>query len=416
MSCPVQHNADGVPYVHAVVQDVQGDRERLYQEGPVTRVELPGGVRAWATTHHAASRDAFNDPRLVKSVDYWADYQSGRVPEGWPPMGTIPTDNRNMLALDGAAHRRMRKLTSSPFSARRVERLRPRIARITERALDALAAGAHEPQDLRADFTFRVPMGVIGELYGVAEAEYEHLGDMYTKLFSGITEEGEHLQIYGALFQFFAELVARKRERLDVDDDFTTDLIKGEEGDALTDTEIVITLLTVVAAGHETTVNLLNNVVRALLKHPDQFDRLRKGDLTWDQVIEETLRYDPPNNAMMFRFATEDVTYGDVTIGKGDAVLVHLGAAGRDREEFGTDPHPSEFAPDRSQGRHITFGYGPHICPGASLSRVEAQVILPMLFERFPDLRLAVPDEELVVHTSLAVNSLKEFPVVLRPR
>ncbi len=416
MPCPVQHTPDGIPLVHAVPDDVQADRERLHLAGPVTRVELPGGVRAWATTHHEVSRATLNDPRFVKSVDHWDDYQSGRVPEGWPLMGTIPTDNSNMLAQDGAAHRRMRRLTASPFSARRVERLRPRIEEITARALDALEPRSHEPLDLKSEFTFRVPMGVIGELYGVAEDEYAQLGEMYAKLFSGTTEEGEHLRIYGALFQFFAELVARKRASLDEHDDFTADLLRaGEGGDSLSDTEVTITLLTVVAAGHETTVNLLNNVVRALLAHPDQFALLRAEKVTWEQVVEETLRYDPPNNVMMFRFATEDVEVGGQTIRRGEALMTHYGAATRDRAEFGDDPDPSVFDPQRARGRHITFGYGPHICPGAPLSRLEAGIILPMLFERYPDLRLAVPDEELRVQSALSVTSLSEFPVVLRP-
>ena len=413
MSCPF-HTADGVPLVHAVPEDVQADRERLYQEGPVTRVELPGGVRAWATTHQEASKATLNDPRFVKSVKHWADYQEGRVPEGWPLMGTIPTDDTNMLALDGAPHRRLRQLTASPFSARRVERLRPRIERITARALDRLEARASEPLDLKSEFTFRVPMAVIGELYGVSEAEYENLGEMYAKLFSGTTEEGEHVQIFNTLFQYFSEMVARKRATLDEHDDFTTDLIRAGEGeDGLSDAEITITLLTVVAAGHETTVNLLTNVVRALLKHPEHLERLRKGELTWEAVVEETLRYDAPNNLMMFRFATEDIEVEGQTIKKGEAVLTHYGAATRDRAEFGEDT--DVFNPDRDKGRHISFGYGPHICPGAPLSRLEAGIILPMLFERFPDLKLAVPDEELVVVSALSVNSLKEFPVLLRP-
>ncbi|MFY7070513.1 cytochrome P450 family protein [Nocardiopsis changdeensis] len=413
MSCPF-HAADGVPLIHAVPEDVQADRERLYQEGPLTRVELPGGVRAWATTHHEVSKATLNDPRFVKSVDHWADYQEGRVPEGWPLLGTIPTDNTNMLALDGAPHRRLRQLTASPFSARRVERLRPRIERITARALDALEPRASQTLDLKSEFTFRVPMAVIGELYGVSEAEYENLGEMYAKLFSGTTEEGEHLRIYHTLFQYFGELVARKRATLDEHDDFTADLIRAsEDGEGLTDMEITLTLLTVVAAGHETTVNLLTNVVRALLRYPEQLERLRKGEVTWDAVVEETLRYDPPNNLMMFRFATEDIEIEGQTIKKGEALLTHYGAASRDRAEFGDDPEV--FDPDRGKGRHISFGYGPHICPGAPLSRLEAGIILPMLFERFPDLRLAVPDEELVVASALSVNSLKEFPVVLRP-
>ncbi len=264
MPCPVQHNADGIPLVHAIPDDVQADRERLHQEGPLTRVELPGGVMAWATTHHEVSKQTLNDPRLVKSVDHWADYQNGVVTKEWPLMATIPTDGVNMLALDGDAHRRLRTLTAAPFSARRVERLRPRIERLTALYLDALEERAHEPQDLKSLFTFKVPIGVIAELYGIEEKEGVDLGEMYAKLFSGTTEPGEHIEIYGALFQFFTEVVARKRATLDECDDFTADLIRtGSEGeDGLDDMEIVVTLLTVVAAGHETTVNLLTNAAK----------------------------------------------------------------------------------------------------------------------------------------------------------
>ena len=416
MSCPLQRNADGFPVLHAVPEDVQADRERLYQEGPLTRVELPGGVIAWATTHHEVSRLTLNDPRLVKSVDHWADFQNGVVTEEWPLMATIPTDGTNMLALDGEAHRRLRSLTAGPFSARRVERLRPRIERLTARCLDTLEDKAHQVQDLKSAFTFKVPMGVIGELYGIEESEYAHLGRMYAKLFSGTTEPGEHIEIYGDLFQFFTDVVARKKANLDECDDFTADLLRTglESEDGLSDMEVIVTLLTVVAAGHETTVNLLTNVVRALLDHPEQHERLKKGELGWEQVIEETLRFDPPNNVMMFRFATEDVEVAGQTIKKGEALLTHYGAATRDRAEFGDDVHV--FDPARTKGRHISFGYGPHICPGAPLSRLEANIILPMLFERFPDLRLAVADEELQVVAALSTNSLKEFPVILRPK
>lgn len=414
MSCPM-YTSDGARLIHAVPEDVQADREGLFAEGPLTRVELPGGVRAWATTRHDVTKSVLNDPRFVRNTDHWEDFRNGTVTESWPLMGTIPRDDTNMLALDGAPHRRMRKLTSSPFSARRVERLRPDIERITDQALDRLEARASRPLDLRSEFTFKVPMTVIGELYGVEGEEYEQLGDMYARLFSGTTEEGEHLRIYGALYQFFDELVARKRADLDNCDDFTADLIRAtEKGEQpLTDEEAVVTLITVVAAGHETTVNLLNNTVRALLAHPEEHAGLRRGEYTWEQVVEETLRYDAPNNLLMFRFATEDVAVGGVTIKKGEAVLSHYGASAKDRAEFGEDA--DVFDPGRTHGRHITFGYGPHICPGAPLSRLEAGIILPKLFERFPDLRLAVPDEELEVATALSVNSLKELPVLLLP-
>jgi cytochrome P450 len=170
-----------------------------------------------------------------------------------------------------------------------------------------------------------------------------------------------------------------------------------------------------VAAGHETTVNLLCSAVRALLTHPEQFALVKEGKVDWDTVVEETLRFDPPTSNMIFRFATEDIEVGDTTIAKGEALMVSYGAISRDRAEHGEDPHPGVFDITRTRGRHMSFGYGPHVCPGAALARMEGRIALPMLFERYPDLELAVADEELANHPSIIVNSLKELPVVLRP-
>ncbi|GAB3698172.1 cytochrome P450 family protein [Nocardiopsis oceani] len=416
MPCPVTGLDDAeVPFLNPYPDDLQAHREELYQHGPVTPVELPGGVRAWATTHHAAAKAALKDPRFVKDPHQWADFTNGKVSKDWPYMGVLTFDGINMLGLDGAPHRRMRRLTAHPFSARRVERLRPKIERITDEYLDALEPRAHEPLDLKKEFSFRVPITVIGELYGVGREEYDKLGELYAPLFFVDTDPGEHLKLYAQIHEYFTELVARKRADPGGHDDFTTDLINStEEGeDPLTEAEVIVTLLMVVAAGHETTVNLINNVVRALVNHPEWRERLGRGEITWDQVVEETLRYNPPNNALLFRFATEDVSMGDVTVKKGDALVTHYGAITKDREEYGEDVHV--FDPTRTKGRHITFGFGPHMCPGAPLARLEAGIILPKLFARFPDLTLAVADEELENEAALIVNSLKEFPILLRP-
>ena len=131
--------------------------------------------------------------------------------------------------------------------------------------------------------------------------------------------------------------------------------------------------------------------------------------------MEETLRFDPPTSNFVFRFASEDVEAGGVTIEKGQALMVSYGAISRDREEHGSEPHPDTFDLTRGRGRHISFGYGPHVCPGSHLARMEGQIALPKLFERFPDMQLAVPESELENHPSIVVNSLKGLPVLLRP-
>ncbi|MFE1168246.1 cytochrome P450 [Nocardiopsis sp. NPDC058789] len=414
MSCPVQHGNAGTVTLDPYVANLRAEREILHAAGPVTRVELPDGVTAWAVTHHEAARAALTDPRLVKDVAHWDDYQQGRIPEAWPLMSTIPPTPTNLLGTDGAEHKRLRLLTAKAFSARSVERLRPRVHDLTVQLLDDLEAGADQPLDLKDAFAFKLPMSVIGELYGVDEAEYGYLREMYVKFFSAVTGPEEFLETYATLERYYEGMIAAKRAN--PGDDLTTELLNaGENGDALTDLEVRGTLQVVVAAGHETTVNLLCNAVRALLAHPEQFDLVKEGRVGWDTVVEETLRFDPPTSNMIFRFATEDVELGGRTIRKGEALMTSYGAISRDRDEHGEEPHPDTFDLTREKGRHMSFGYGPHVCPGSHLARMEGQIALPLLFERFPDLRLAVPDEKLENHPSIVVNSLKELPVLLRP-
>ena len=414
MPCPVQHGSGGAFVLDPYVTDLPAEREALHAAGPLTRVEFPEGVTAWGVTHHETARALLTDSRLVKDVAHWDDYQNGRVPQTWPLLSTIPPTPTNLLGTDGAEHRRLRLLTAKAFSARTVERLRPRIHELTTELLDSMEPAAGRPLDLKSEFAFRLPMSVIGELYGVDRSEFPYLRDMYVKFFSSVTGPEEFMRVYTELEQYYDDMIAAKRA--EPGDDLTTELLQaGEDGDALTDLEVRGTLQVTVAAGHETTVNLLCNAVRALLAHPDQFALVKEGKVGWDTVVEEALRYDPPTSNMLFRFATEDIEVGDTVIAKGEALMVSYGAISRDRAEHGTDPHPAAFDLTRSQGRHMSFGYGPHVCPGAALARMEGQIALPMLFERYPDLELAVPDQELANHPSIIVNSLKELPVLLRP-
>ena len=414
MSCPMQHGSSGALTLDPYVKNLRAERELLHAAGPITRVDLPGGVSAWAVTHHEVGRATLTDPRLVKDIAHWDDYQQGRIPETWPLISTIPRTSTNLLGTDGAEHKRLRLLTAKAFSARSVERLRPRVQEITTGLLDALEPNADRPLDLKSEFAFKLPMNVIGELYGVDAAEHDWLRDMYVKFFGNVATPQEFMHTFKTLERYYDDMIVHKRAN--PADDLTTELIEAvDNGDFLSDLEIRGTLQVVVAAGHETTVNLLCNAVRALLAHPEQFDLVKKGEVGWDTVVEETLRFDPPTSNMVFRFATEDMEIGGVTIKKGEALMTSYGAISRDRAEHGEDPHPDTFDLTRDKGRHISFGYGPHVCPGSHLARMEGQIALPLLFERFPDLRLAVDDSELENHPSIVVNSLKELPVLLRP-
>ncbi|MEU3216446.1 cytochrome P450 [Streptomyces sp. NPDC006971] len=393
-----------------LVTDLDGESARLRAAGPLADVELPGGVPCFAVTHHAEARELLTDGRLVKDINVWNAWQRGEIPLDWPLIG-LANPGRSMLTVDGADHRRLRTLVAQALTVKRVERLRPGIEALTAASLDRLAALAEDgPVDLKAEFAYPLPMNVISELMGVDSADHPRLKGLFEKFFSTQTPPEEVPRMMADLGALFTKIVDGKREN--PGDDLTSALIAAsEDGDQLTGEEIVNTLQLIIAAGHETTISLIVNAVVALQTHPEQRARVLKGEVPWENVIEETLRWSTPTSHVLFRFATEDVEVGDRILPKGEALIVSFGALGRDEGQHG--PTAADFDITRSPNRHIAFGHGPHVCPGAALSRLEAGVALPALYERFPDLELAVPASELRNKPIVTQNDLYELPVRL---
>ncbi|MFE1485906.1 cytochrome P450 [Streptomyces fimicarius] len=416
MNCPHAEAAQadrnaGVITVDPMVQDLDGETARLRDAGVLARIDLLG-VPAWTVTRHAEARQLLVDPRLVKDIDAWGLWQSGVVTRAWPLIGMIDA-GRSMFTVDGSEHRRLRTKTSQALTPRRLEAIRPDIEKFTEELLDALDAAQGEDGvvDLKAVFAQPLPMKVVGMLMGVDESQHAMLTRQYKAFFSMLTPQDERLALLAELDVFYTDLVREKTAR--PTDDLTSALILAEEGgDPLTEEEVVGNLKAMVAAGHETTIGLVLNAVRALLSHPDQLRAVLAGEIGWDAVVEETLRWDTPTTHLLMRFATEDLAVGDEVIRKGEGVVISYRAIGRDTEQHGPDADAFDITrPTRN--RHMTFGHGPHICPGAALSRVEAGIALPALFGRFPGLRLAVPDEEITKLPVMTQNDMAAFPVLL---
>ncbi|MFI0963956.1 cytochrome P450 [Streptomyces sp. NPDC021080] len=389
------------------VTDLDGESAALRAAGPLAAVELPGGVPVWAVTHHAEARALLTDPRLVKDINVWGAWQRGEIAPDWPLIG-LANPGRSMLTVDGADHRRMRTLVAQALTPRRVEQMRERISKLTESLLDDLTG---DVVDLKADFAYPLPMYVIADLMGIEESRLPRLKELFEKFFSTQTPPAEVIATLTELAGIMAETVAAKRA--EPGDDLTSALIlASEDGDHLTDAEIVSTLQLMVAAGHETTISLIVNAVVNLSAHPDQRALVLSGEADWSAVVEETLRFATPTSHVLIRFATEDVPVGDKVIPAGDALIVSYGAIGRDENAHG--PTAGEFDIARTgKNRHISFGHGPHVCPGAALSRLEAGVALPALYERFPALDLAVPVSELRNKPVVTQNDLFELPVRL---
>ncbi|MCU1645032.1 MAG: Cytochrome like protein [Nocardia sp.] len=395
--------------IDPMVGDLAGETATLRAAGPLTRIELLG-VPAWTVTDHSLARQLLTDSRLVKDISAWGLWTSGVVTRQWPLIGMIDA-GRSMFTVDGAEHRRLRIKTTQALTARRLEALRPFIEALTAELLDDLEAAAQEGAvvDLKQVFAYPLPMRVISELMGVPPADQAMLLDRYKKFFSMMTPQDERLRVIDELDVYFTEMVRRKTAA--PGDDLTSALILADAGgDPLTEEEVVGNLKALVAAGHETTVSLIVNAVRALLSRPEQLETVRGGDIEWKQAIEETLRYDGPVTHLLMRFATEDITVGDTVIERGEGVVMSYRAIGRDTAIHGEDA--DEFDVSRpTSSRNISFGYGPHICPGAALARLEASIGLPALFDRFPGLKLAVPEQEIGNLPVLTQNDLAALPV-----
>ena len=357
--CPVDHS--GAISLDPFVGDLDAESAALRAAGPLVRVVLPGGVGCYSVTHHAEARALLTDPRLVKDINSWGAWGRGEIPLDWPLIG-LANPGRSMLTVDGDEHRRLRTLVAQALTVRRVERLRAGIEALTTSMLDRLATLPEgEVVDLKAEFAYPLPMNVISELMGVDAADHPRLKALFEKFFSTQTPPEEVPGMMADLGELFGRIVESKRRA--PGDDLTSALIAAsEDGDHLTTEEITNTLQLMVAAGHETTISLIVNAVLALETHPEQRELVLAGKVAWENVIEETLRWSTPTSHVLFRFATEDVPVGDRVLPAGEALIVSFGAIGRDEAQHG--PTAGDFDVTRTPNRHISFGHGPHVCPG----------------------------------------------------
>jgi len=293
----------------------------------------------------------------------------------------------SLLAIDPPDHTRLRTLVTKAFTPRMVEALRPRIQAIVDERLDAAQAAGR--LELIGDLACPLPVTVIAELLGVPPADRERfkrwsddlatMADATLALAGLEPAERAVAELEGYLREVFAERRSRPRENL------ITALVHAQaEGQVLTDEELLTTCILLLVAGNETTTNLIGNGVLALLEHPRELARLSEDPSLIRAAVEEMLRCDSPVQ-LTSRLAIEDVRIGGKDIRAGTEVDLLLGAANRDPGHF---PDPDRFDVGRPENRPVAFGYGIHFCLGAALARVEAQVAVGALVQRFPRLRL----------------------------
>lgn len=317
-------------------------------------------------------------------------YEAGSAGEG---DGRLFNENRPFLFLDPPDHKRLRGLVSKAFTPRAVEAMRPRIEEIVAELLDSTEG--KEEIEVIADLAYPLPVRVISEMLGVPPEDSDRFRQWSDDLARSldpdfaVTDTSAREQAAEAFRDYFTSLVDERRSR--PGDDLLSSLIAAEEeGDRLSEAELLTTCILLLVAGHETTVNLIANGVLALLRHPAQHALLASQPDLITTAIEEFLRFDPPVQ-FTGRIALEDVEVAGEVVPKGRVALTLLAAANRDPDQYG---NPGNLDIARDPNPHLAFGMGIHHCLGAPLARIEGQVAIARLVERYPGMQLAADDVE----------------------
>jgi len=385
-----EFNADPYPFYH-----------RLREADPVH--QSPLGF--WVLTRYDDCVMVLRDPRfgragfegLLESV-YANTVEQGRLPT-------------SMLFRDPPDHTRLRGLVSRAFTPRVVEGLRPRIQQIVDGLLDRVQGAGR--MEVISDLAYPLPVTVISEMLGVPEGDRERIKQWSADIARSLDaiglptdpeivdrgRTGRH-----AIGDYFRSLIPERKKR--PRGDLLSLLIEAEEqGDKLSEGELLATCVLLYIAGHETTVNLIGNGLLALLRHPKELERLRDAPSLIQSAVEELLRYDGPVQRTA-RITNADVELAEHKIPKGSMVVPVIGAANRDPAHF---PDPDRLDVSRPDNRHIAFGFGIHFCLGAPLARLEGQITLGTLLHRLP--RLALSTERPEWRESQVLRGLKALPV-----
>jgi cytochrome P450 len=384
---PQTPSTGGVPDIDltdaTVIRDPFTVYGRVREHAPLARLLTPGLNPMWALTRYEDARAMLADPRFEINAD---SFMRPQVPDGCLPY------LRTMSEMNGPEHARLRKLAAPAFTARRAERFRPRIEAIVKRLLDEVeAAAADGVTDLLPGFARPLPMDVICELVGIPES-----ARMRWRAYGATIAAGAGRDFAEAIPGIIAgasAAIARRRD--EPRDDLLSDLItaQDEDGDRLTDTEMVTLVWHLVLAG-QTPANLIANAVTALLSHPGQLAALR-GDLgLMPAAVEEFGRWCGPTLLLIPRYAREDTELCGRPVRRGEAVTVAVAGANRDPRVL-TDPDRLDVTRPRPATGHLGFSHGPHFCLGASIARVQTQAALTALLDRFPGLALAIEPEQI---------------------
>ncbi|MFF4416889.1 cytochrome P450 [Streptosporangium sp. NPDC001559] len=367
------------------------------EQSPISRLTFADGHRGWLVTGYDLVRSILADPRFSSRRELMRHHPL----IDYGDVETPPAAPGEFLLMDEPLHGRYRKPLVGKFTVRRMRQLTERVEQITADHLDAMEK-AGPPTDLVTAFAKPIPAIVICELLGVPYEDRGSFQSQVESLISGQVSDDEMFTAYTSVQHYLAELVTAKRAN--PTDDVLSDLLDGD----FTDEELRGIGFLLLAAGLDTTANMLALGTFALLRNPAQLAALRADPALTDRAVEELLRYLSVAK-QFYRVALENVEVGGHTITAGTMVILAYHAANRDPRRFG-DPHLLDLR--RDDGGHLAFGHGVHQCLGQQLARVEMRVAFPALVNRFPTLRLAVPAEEVGLRPETAdIHGVTSLPV-----
>lgn len=366
-------------------------------EAPISKLDLPFGMNAWLVTGYDEAKAV-----LGKATGFSSDF--GNLVGN---AGVTADQNPGGLGFaDPPVHTRLRKLLTPEFTMRRLSRLTPRIDEIVAEQLDAMAK-TDGPVDLWQAFALPIPSLTICELLGVSYEDREDFQRLSTARFDLFGGAGASLGAMSESLTYLLDIVKKQREQ--PGDGLLGMLIK-EHGDEIDDRELAGLADGVLTGGLETTASMLALGALVLLRDEKAFEAVRGDEQSVHRFVEELLRYLTVVQMAFPRFAKEDMEIAGVRISEGDIVLVSLSAADRDPK---LGPDMETFDAAREPTSHLAFSYGIHRCIGAELARMELRTAYPALVRRFPNLRLAVPEEELSFRKVSIVYGLDELPVLV---
>ncbi|GAA2071881.1 cytochrome P450 [Aeromicrobium halocynthiae] len=360
----------------ALVVDPYPLLAELRGAGPMLRAD----DGRWVATTHAAVSAVLRDRRLGR---LWTDWEPA---EHMEPFNAL--HRHQLMENEPPEHTRMRKLLAGAFGRGHVERMRPRIEDLAASMLDDLPTDA--PVDILASYAEPMPVFVIADLLGVPREDHERLRD-WSQAIVHMYEQGVDTSVREAAVTASEEFAAYvrdvvERRRREPGDDLVTDLLaEREQGRGFSEDELVATVVLLLNAGHEASVNVFGNGIHALLSHPAELDRVRSGEVDVATALEEMIRFDAPLQ-MFERTATVDVEVAGASVRAGEKVACLMGSANRDADVFAA---ADTFDVGRSPNPHVGFGLGLHFCLGAPLARLELEITVRQLLERFPDLALS---------------------------